>query len=162
MKLKHKINVNLLEFFATGKFDYLKIGQTKEWIRNNFPDPDETCPKEWVRERDLDIWRYGDLELHFNGENLYMIFSDYWYENSFYAGEDINVKKWILKDTCKLTLLFVMKKLNRKNIDFNKVSSDLGIRLKLKSGVELCFENIHDEENLSPNQFLLAVFSLRE
>jgi len=31
----------LLELFKTGKFVFIKIGQSKNWILNNFPYPDD-------------------------------------------------------------------------------------------------------------------------
>lgn len=40
MKLSHKISIIFLDFFKTGRFDCLKLGQTKEYIVHNFPDPD--------------------------------------------------------------------------------------------------------------------------
>ena len=40
MKLKTPIEIDFLGFFKTGKFDCLKLGQSKEWILNNFPNPD--------------------------------------------------------------------------------------------------------------------------
>lgn len=74
MKLKDPIQVDLLEFFRIGKFDYLKLGQTKEWIINNFPDPDGMNTDTY----ESPIWVYGNIELHFNDdETLYLIYSDY-------------------------------------------------------------------------------------
>ncbi|MGD1909931.1 MAG: hypothetical protein ACFB2X_03435 [Rivularia sp. (in: cyanobacteria)] len=37
MKFNHKIKINIQEFITSGKFDYIEIGQAKDWILNNFP-----------------------------------------------------------------------------------------------------------------------------
>ena len=77
MKLKGKINIDFEEFFTTGKFDFLKLGKTKEWILNNFPDPDGF--DEYPEIYKDDIWRYGNIELHFNNgmppSNYTVVFS---------------------------------------------------------------------------------------
>lgn len=160
MKLKHKIEIDLLAFFKTGKFDYLKIGQTKEWILHNFPDPDNTLPQEWVTTRGYDVWRYGHLELHFLEDKLHMIFSDYWDKNGLDAGENITVKQWVFENSQELTLLFILEKLNNHQIDFTKKTTPLAISVLLYSGVELHFEN-ENEEEIDDNQYLLTAFSFR-
>jgi len=58
MVLSHPITINLLTFFKTGKFDYLKLGKTKEWILNNFPDPDGDFEKEEYLKNHVNIWQY--------------------------------------------------------------------------------------------------------
>ena len=37
MKIKEPIVIDFKAFFTTGKFDYLKLGSSKEWVINNFP-----------------------------------------------------------------------------------------------------------------------------
>ena len=59
MKLETKINIDILDFIKNGKFDYIKLGQTKEWILNNFPDPD-------ILDFKYNIWTYGNIEFHWN------------------------------------------------------------------------------------------------
>ena len=41
MEYKNKIKVSIKDFFLDGKFDFIEIGQSKEWILNNFPKPDD-------------------------------------------------------------------------------------------------------------------------
>ncbi len=69
MQLQHRITIDLLEFIQSAKFDYIKLGQTKEWILNNFPDPDGLQDSAEVY--DNPIWWYGNIELHFNGQELF-------------------------------------------------------------------------------------------
>jgi hypothetical protein len=74
MKLTDKIHIDILSFIRTGKFDYLKIGQTKEWILNNFPDPDDIGIGDTIK--NAQIWFYGNIELHFDKDELSLIFSE--------------------------------------------------------------------------------------
>ena len=69
MQLQHRITIDLLEFIQSAKFDYIKLGQTKEWILNNFPDPDGLQDSAEVY--DNPIWWYGNIELHFNGQEVF-------------------------------------------------------------------------------------------
>src|SRR5688572_27353657 len=123
MKLLHTIKIDLLDFFKTGKFDYLKIGKSKEWILNNFPNPDGF---EDYREQLLngDIWHYGNVELHFDKDILFLIFSDYLHDLS--GGDSIEISKWILNEPDRMNLDYVMSQLNAERIDFEKKSETYG------------------------------------
>jgi len=161
MHLKEPINIDFLEFFKTGKFDYLKLGQTKEWILNNFPNPDGNLKKEdLIRRKEFDIWQYGDIELHFENQKLLLIYSDYWHEWKIEGGGHLELDKWIFNDISKLNLRFVIEALNTHNIDYKKKTDNLGVLLRLNSGIELTFENINDIEGLNSNDFHLSSFGL--
>ena len=43
MQLPRPISIDMLDFLRDGRFDCIEPGQTKEWILNNFPDPDGKC-----------------------------------------------------------------------------------------------------------------------
>ncbi len=170
MKLKGKINIDFEEFFTTGKFDFLKLGKTKEWILNNFPDPDGF--DEYPEIYKDDIWRYGNIELHFNNEELFLIFSDY--INDLDGGDSLNLKKWFLENPEKLKLSDVISELNSKHVDFLKSTNKTGqttVNLELESGVGLGFYleeksgEDYDEfllrcKNTNQNEFNLGSFSL--
>ncbi|CAM1357600.1 hypothetical protein [Tenacibaculum halocynthiae] len=158
MKLNHPIKVDLLEFFKTGKFDYLKLGQTQEWILNNFPDPDSGYDPD--TNESFNIWTYGGIELHFEEGMLFLIYSDYWYEGKLSDTKELTLNKWIFEDIDKLNLLYVLTKLNEENIDYKKKTDNLGVLLRLKSGVELTFGNINDVEGLNTNEYHLTSFAL--
>jgi len=161
MNLKEPVEIDFLDFFKTGKFDFLKLGQTKEWVLNNFPDPDGNFDRETLtNKKGFDIWTYGDIELHFENKELFLIYSDYWYEWKFDGGKSLKLNKWIFEDISKLNLRFVLEVLNIHNIDYKKKTENLGILLRLNSGVELTFENINDIEDLNPNDFHLSSFGL--
>lgn len=116
MKLKHTINIDFLEFFKTGKFDYLKIGQNREWIKHNFPDPEDWGCGDDDRVENARIWRYGNIELHFDKDLLWLIFSDY--IGDLDGGEHLVLDKWILAEPDKLTLGYVVQKLLEEAIAF--------------------------------------------
>ena len=158
MKLKTPIEIDFLEFFKTGKFDYLKLGQTKELIINNFPDPDGYDASFLTEE--VYIWTYGGIELFFENEKLYLIFSDHWYEGKLSDTKQLKLNKWIFEDTDKLNLLYVLGKLNKHDIDYKKKTDQLGVLLRLDSGVEFTFDNINDVEGLDSNDFQMTSFSL--
>jgi hypothetical protein len=157
MKLNKSIEIDFLEFFKIGAFDCIKLGQTKEWIINNFPDPD--CYDADFLTEEVNIWTYGGIELHFQNKELYLIFSDHWHEGKL-DSDQLILNKWIFEDINQLSLLFVMTCLNEKNIDFKKKTDQLGVLLRLKSGIELTFENIDDIDDLSTNDFHITSFSL--
>ena len=52
-----------------------------------------------------------------------------------------------------------MQELNNHDIDYKKQTDSFGITLRLKSGIELTFENKDDIEDLNPNEFLLSSFA---
>lgn len=170
MKLNERIKIDLLEFFRTGKFDYLKPGQTKQWIINNFPDPDDKF------DYNAPIWVYGDIELHFNGEDkLFLIYSDY--IDTLDGGNSLALDKWIFKEPEKLTLEYVIEHLNIERIGFKVVHRvfSLGFITSvieiLDSKISLGFEPAeYDNEDseayllrsqtADPNKFKLVSFSL--
>ena len=157
MTLKEPIEIDFLTFFKTGKFNYIKLGQTKEWILNNFPDPDN-FDNSFLNEK-FNIWTYGGIEFHFDKNILYLIYSDYWYEGKLKDVDVLKLKKWIFNDIDKLNLRFVLETLNTHNIDYKKKTDNLGVLLRLNSGVEFTFENINDIENLDSNKFHISSFA---
>jgi len=157
MNFKEKIEIDFLEFFKFGKFDLIRLGQTKEWILKEFPEPDSRFTGEMLK-NGFDIWTYGDIEFHFAGQELFLIFSDYF--KTLKGGKKLKLNKWILSDISKLNLLYVLTELNIKGIDYKKRTDNLSVTLRLNSGVELTFENINKTDNLSPNEFQMVAFGL--
>jgi hypothetical protein len=153
MKFDKKIEINIFDFFKYGKFDYIKLGQTKEWILNNFPDADSQ-----YENKPFDILKYGNIEFHFHKNILFLIFSEEF--DDFNGGKNLIIDKWILANPNELKLLNVLKKLNENNIDYEKKEDNLGIKLKLESGIELTFENTNDIEKLNKNYYELTTFGL--
>jgi hypothetical protein len=104
MTLLEPIDIDLLAFIKTGKFDYIKLGQTKEWILNNFPDPDDTA----IGGLKSLVWRYGNIEFHFDdNDKLFLIFSDY--IDTLDGGPNLRLHKWIFDKPKELTLANVVR-----------------------------------------------------
>lgn len=151
MQLPRPISIDMLDFLRDGRFDCIEPGQTKEWILNNFPDPDGKC-----RIAD-DIWLYGNIEFHFGGGELVHIYSDHFPHEKLHGGRHIALKRRLLSRVKKLNLPHVIRWLNRRGIDFVKQSDKLGIRLYLQSGVELYFENDSGRPD-RPRRFKMTAF----
>ncbi|MFL5740223.1 MAG: hypothetical protein ACJ75B_08395 [Flavisolibacter sp.] len=164
MKFNQPIKIDLLDFFKTGRFDCLKLGQTKEWILSNFPFPDgaESHIDEVLKN---DIWHYGNIELHFNKGTLFLVFSDYIHELD--GGDSIQLSKWLINDPDQLNLNSVMTQLNAERIDFEKKTEKYGdqyyVRLKLiPSGIQLSFisEDLEGNSIENPGDYCFGSFSL--
>lgn len=139
MKLDKKLHIDFKTFFLEGRFDFLTLGNTKEWVINNFPDPDGFEEINDIVYRSS-IWTYGQIELHFDNDELYMIFSDYIY--TLDGGPHLTLDKWFLVDTDQLTLIDVLTYLNQEHIEYSKknvmVMDDM-LKVELASGVGLGF-----------------------
>ncbi len=170
MKFNKKIVIDFKDFLSTGKFDCLKPGKSKKWILNNFPDPDGFNENHQVYKDD--IWLYGNIELHFNEGELFMIFSDY--IDQLHGGESLDINKWILQDTERLKLSDIILELNKEHVDFTKRTNRMGhisANIELLGGVKLDF-SLPEIENegyddfrercrvTSQNDFKLMSFSL--
>ena len=166
MHINHKIKIDLREFFKYGKFDYLQIGQTKEWIHNNFPAPDEEYE---------DIWRYGNLELYFTDDRLVQISTQS--IESISGGEKLQLETWIFEQPELLTLHYVLSQLLVERIEFEVKHSmtayncQTSVRL-LESGIFLSFQPLQpdkvddvtkwykeDQKRIDPNEYLLVAFT---
>lgn len=157
MKLQTKVHIDLLDFVRNGKFDYIKLGQTKEWIINNFPNPDDYSNSFLYSK--CNIWTYGNIEFHFNKANtLFSIFLDYLYELD--GGKNLDLNKWIFDDYSKFSLAYVLAKLNEQEIDYHKSSDYFGVRVITKSGIELGFYKNPEEVVSDINQLHLTFFGL--
>jgi hypothetical protein len=151
VKLKSPIEIDLFEFIKSGKFDYIELGQTKEWIEANFCEPDDIgCGGK--------IWAYGSIELHFDNSELFMIFTDNfnavatdrWVSQKIGGGENLNLRKWIFEQPHKLNLIYVVKSLLTNDINFSITHKKQLNAIELavtQSGVKLRFEAIDGRES---------------
>ncbi len=145
MRLKEKLVIDFKQFFKFGKFDFIKLGKTKEWVIHNFPDPDGYLDHSSVFKDD--IWRYGNIEFHFHQEELFLIYSDY--VDTLAGGDSLELEKWFLSKPTQFDLLCVMRFLNEERVDFAKKTSTAipsSVVLELTSGVDLGFALEEEEE----------------
>ena len=153
MKLNNKVEISIFDFFKHGKFDYIKLGQTKEWILDNFPDPDGQN-----KYRSGDIWQYGNIEFHFSENKLFLIFSDRL--DNFNGGENLLVNNWIL-DEDDSSLIHILRILNENDIDYKKKTFNTNtIKVTLESGVTLDFYNLDEVKNENINNYRMIGFAL--
>ena len=152
-----KVNLDFLEFIKTGKFGFLKLGETKTEIENQgFP------PEDWINGKSKEtskIWRYGNIELHFNERNkLNGIFTDYVSEIS--GGESISISNWWILSNKKESpsLLRTIKELNSLNFNYTKTTLNVGyIELKLSNGVYFSFHHPNENPNEEQNNWTMTV-----
>jgi len=161
MKINHKIDIDLLEFTKNGKFDVLKNGQTRQWVLNNFPDPDDFEDGVSWKNGDSEIFTYGDFELHFSHDILFLIFADF--EGLIDEGDSLTFSnKWIFeKETSKLNLPYVMNELLKAKIDFStKINDQLNsIILKTAGNVKIHFEA---EELTNPIDYCFTAICIND
>lgn len=153
MKFNNKIKINLFNFFSTGKFDCIEINTSKEYILNNFPEPNLIGE---INES-ISIWRYGVIEVSFFDNEVILIMCDD-IEN-LNAGESIELESWLLPKT-ELTLLDYQRELNDLNIDYQIINKPDNCIIDLKiiqSNVILSFYNF-ENENLKPSEYTICAF----
>lgn len=173
MRVFNLVSIDLLDFFRAGRFGSVRIGQTKEFILHDFPDPDDWGPTgRATGVGDARIWRYGNIELHFDGDELCMIFSDHLDELD--GGPSLALDRWIL-DGVRPSLSAVFEALSRERIDFAKSTGGYqdgvaDVTLTLSSGVVLRFEladeghastDVLPRQGVDPNSMRLSSFALR-
>jgi hypothetical protein len=163
VKTKTPIEIDLFEFIKSGKFDYIELGQTKERISANFYKPDDIgC--------DGKIWAYGDIEFHFDGDELFMIFTDNFnsiatdrrISHKIDGGKNLNLRKWIFEQPHKLNFIYIIKHLLAHGIDYSIKHKKRFNTIELtviQSGVKLHFEAINENEN-DPKKYKCAALWL--
>jgi hypothetical protein len=138
------------EFIKKGKFDCIQIGQTKEWILHNFPDPDHDYSMSY---KDT-IWSYGSFEFFFQKNQLVSIYCE---DLALNVPGSLKIDKWIFDEP--MTLIQFIRVLNRNRISFNLTHSNLPPEiLILTSNVRLCF---YDQAEKDCNNFGLCSIILR-
>lgn len=157
MKPVQKLAIDIFSFIKQGKLDVLETGQTRDWVLNNFPDPDDFEDGVSWKNGEFEIFAYGDLELHFSNDILYLIFADY--QGTIDSGDSLLfTNQWIFKkDTMLLNLPYVMQELNNVGINFTieKKEALNSITIHLESKVAFHFES--EESNL-PQDYMFVAF----
>ncbi len=166
MEFNHKINIDFLESCKTGKFDYLEIGQSQEYILANFPKPFDGESFNRVS-KGIDIWLYGNIELHFFDGILTKIYSDHFYDNPLLkldGGKYLEIFSWIFTHDNEITLTFFIRELLAEQIDFSIRTTPSFLEIKLASGVVFTFtnesfDNMSNEKNLNPDSLFVSSFA---
>lgn len=112
MKLNHKIKINLVEFIKTGKFDYVTLGKTKDWMTNNFPEPDF----KHHFNKSTTLWGFGNIEIYFTNNEVSFI--NLRNIHSLVSGSHIELDKSIFENSNENTLSVIQNKINEFEIDY--------------------------------------------
>ncbi len=148
MQLKYKLHLDFEEFLRDGKFDYIQLGKTKEWIINNFPDPDAPF-------LDQSIWLYGNIEFHFDGDMLFLIHLEKFKDLD--VSDKFHINPWFLGTQYRLK--DILHELNQKHMDYYKVTRDFDGTIELvmlKSKVKLFFTFKEDfKKNMTENRLAM-------
>ena len=152
-----KVDIDILDFVKTGKFGFLKLGESKDEIINQgFP------PEDWLNGESKEssrIWRYGNIELHFdNGNDLSGIFTDY--VSDIDCGESISISNWWILPNGKKRpdLLSTIKELNCLSLNYTKTTFDVGyIELKLSNGVYFSFDHPDEKPDEEQKNWTMTV-----
>ncbi len=158
MKMSHPIHISLREFILEGKFDYVEIGQSKEWLKHNFLDPDDWGPGDKPFEQ-VTVWRFGNIEFHFAGGELTMIFMDYL--PILDGGPSLTIDKWLLRDSEPMTLAQVIWELNQAQADYSVQNNVFEGRTEIRveqSHVTLAFDSTISEQIELNNRQLSSIF----
>ena len=145
------------DFVKKGKFDCIQIGQSKEWIINNFPDPDYGYSMSY---KDT-IWCYGPFQFFFAKNQLASIFCE---KLALDVPASLNINKWVFN--LPVSLLKFIEILNSDYIGFmlthhtpkRGLSSRVTITI-LSSKVKLEFYDVTECER-DCNSLVLHAISL--
>lgn len=154
---KIKLHIDFLEFVKTGKFGFLELGKSKAEIVNQ-----GFSPEDWLNGETKEssrIWRYGNIELHFdNGNDLSGIFTDY--VSNIDGGESISISNWwiLSNGNTSQDLLSTLKELNSLDLDYTKTTFDEGyIELNLSNGVYFLFDYPNEKPDEEHNNWSMTV-----
>ena len=151
----NRLHIDMLALFQTGEFGNVRLGQSKEQILANFVKPEMIE----IMDNDTEIWWYGNIEFHMIKNELTTIYSDHFLYKKLHGGTAIRLKPWIFKHK-KIRLSTLLSSLNTQHIDYQKKTTKLNIQLHLTNNILLYIENLHDKDNLDPNDYLLSAFAV--
>jgi hypothetical protein len=152
--MEKDIKIDMFDFFKYGQFGNIKLGQTKDQILNNFPEPDN-------RNDVWNAWSYGNVEFFFDGDVLRTIFSDTFCFGEFSCGNKLDVNLWILKKPSKITLTNFLSIAKYHNIDYEMKINHAGYPFMiLKNGVKILFENKKERHKNKHKFYYLVAFAL--
>jgi hypothetical protein len=95
------MQVSMLELARTGRFGRIEVGAARQQILEVLPQPSI-----WSAEPAWDeakIWKYGQIELHFAKDRLWMIFSDG--DGLVDGSPSLKIDAWVLRRGLPRTLL---------------------------------------------------------
>jgi len=157
------MKISLLDFIKTRKFGNIQIGQSIDYIIENFPPPDDI----WDADNDTYIWSYGVFEFHFVSGELTLL----WCDNLSYLGDpdkkQYKLDKWLLKEPNKMTFSYFCSLLDKEDIKYTLkgsffTSKDQGlpdniILSVVHADTEVYFEDTEEDAETLSDYCLVAI-----
>ena len=131
------MKASLQEFVESGVLGTLQVGASRAAVEESLGKP-----RSWEDRargyRKADIWKYGDIELYFQDDVLWMIFADDF--EVPVGGDAIELDAWII--SASLSQAQAEQHLASQNIRYRKEAlpyGQNGVRLVAGSGTTLAF-----------------------
>jgi hypothetical protein len=130
------MDVSLREFVETGRFGRVCLGMSKAWVESILGAPDDTGGTS-RKHREPAIWRYGDVEFHFDVRDggLWLIHLDDFDLPS--GGKSIALDPWIIRGS--LTLAEAEERLTLDGVAYEVADCEDDKLLTTWAGVKLLF-----------------------
>ena len=147
-----KVSVSMQGFLRTGEFGPVRLGISRRQLRGHLGEPEDWGPAPKAK-HNAGIWKYGEIEFHFNGDTLWLIFADGVEELS--GGGAIDLDPWVLNGGALEEQ--VLEALAAADISCQRTPwphEDATERFRVGAGVELLFldetQHLFCDEGISP------------
>lgn len=168
---KALIAVSVLDFLRTGQFGPVHLGISRDQLQDHLGEPESwsfgSSRHPTRTPARAAVWKYGDIEFHFNSDMLVLIFTDH--IRILKGGEAIDLNPWVLSR--KATVKQVLGDLEAAQISCQRIDwklNDGTVRFRVGAGVELVFwdeaqSSFNDEDvmPLAPVDMTFHGFSYR-
>jgi hypothetical protein len=148
------VTFSIRELVVEGQLAGIRPGDPRELVRAELGPPDE-----WNANSGADtatIWRYGNFEVHFAGDVVWMLFNDYL--DSLDAGPGRDLDPWIIQPAAVPGPDEILQRLHADNVPFVVGRDVLDRRVVwIDSGACLAFDR--DEEDGPECWFAIEVLS---
>ena len=147
-----KASVSMQDFLRTGEFGPVHLGISRRQLRDHLGEPEDWGPAPKAKHH-AGIWKYDDIEFHFSGEALWLIFADH--VEKLHGGRAIDLDTWILDGGALVGQ--VLEGLAAAYLPYQRIPwalDDATERFLVGAGVELLFldetQHMFCDEEVSP------------
>lgn len=147
-----KVSVSMQEFLRTGELGPVRLGISRRQLRGHLGEPEDWGPTPRAK-HNAGIWKYGDIEFHFNGDTLWLIFADD--VEKLHGGRAIDLDPWVLNG--EVLVGQVLEELKEAHISCQRIPwmlDDATERFLVGAGVKLLFldetQHMFCDEGVSP------------
>ena len=147
-----KVSVSMQDFLRTGEFGPVCLGISRRQVRGHLGEPEDWGPAPRAK-HNAGIWKYGDIEFHFSGDALWLIFANP--VEKLHGGRAIDLDPWVLDGDASVNQ--VLEGLAAADIAYERIPwahEDATGRFRVGAGVELLFldetQHMFCDEGVSP------------